>query len=152
MLLRLCSKSFRQALAVPEPRTSRCVVAVVLALSRVQIFVTPRTTWYQAPLSMGLLRQEYGSGLPFPSPGDIPDLGIKPKSPALQADSFPSELPIFSIFCSSSSSAFTLFSNPLPYILVRLKFININCVWKLNHLQKWANLWWFIFSFHVSLN
>ena len=47
----------------------------------------------QAPLSMGFSRQEYWTGLPFPSPGDLPDSGIKPRSPALQADSFPTELP-----------------------------------------------------------
>ena len=47
----------------------------------------------QAPLSMGFSRQEYWSGLPFPSPGDFPDPGIKPRSPALQADSLPSEPP-----------------------------------------------------------
>ena len=46
----------------------------------------------QAPLSMGISRQEYWSGLPFPSPGDLPDLGIKPGSPPLQADSLPTEL------------------------------------------------------------
>ena len=42
---------------------------------------------------MGFSRQEYWSGLPFPSPGDLPDPGIKPRSPALQADALPSELP-----------------------------------------------------------
>ena len=42
-----------------------------------------------APLSMGFSRQEYLSGLPFPSPGDLPSPGIKPRSPALQADSIP---------------------------------------------------------------
>ena len=47
----------------------------------------------QAPLSMEFSRQEYWSGLPFPSPGDLPDLGIEPSSPALQADSLPSEQP-----------------------------------------------------------
>ena len=49
----------------------------------------------QAPLSMEFSGKEYGSGLPFPSPGDLPDPGIEPKSPvspALQADSFPAEL------------------------------------------------------------
>ena len=46
---------------------------------------------YQAPLSMGFSRQEYWSELPFPSPGDLPDPGIKPGSPALQADSLPTE-------------------------------------------------------------
>ena len=44
----------------------------------------------QIPLSMGFSRQEYWSGLPFPSPGDLPDPGIEPGSPALQADSLPS--------------------------------------------------------------
>ena len=46
----------------------------------------------QTPLSMGFSRPEYCSGLPFPSPGDLPDLGIKPWSPALQVDSLPTEL------------------------------------------------------------
>ena len=53
---------------------------------------TPATLWtvaHQAPLSMGFPRQEYWSGLPFPSPEDLPDLGIEPTSPALQADSLP---------------------------------------------------------------
>ena len=53
---------------------------------------TPWTVAHQAPLSMGFSRQEYWSELPFPSPGDLPDPGIKPRSPALQADSLPTEL------------------------------------------------------------
>ena len=61
--------------------------------SRVQLFVTPGTVAYQAPPSMGFSRQECWSGLPFPSPGDLPDPGIKPGSPALQADALPSEPP-----------------------------------------------------------
>ena len=48
---------------------------------------------HQAPLSMGFFRQEYWSGLPYPPPGDFPNPGTKPRSPALQADSLPSELP-----------------------------------------------------------
>ena len=56
------------------------------------ILVTPWTVAYQAPLSVGLSRQEYLSDLPFPSPWDLPDPGIEPRSPALQADSFPTEL------------------------------------------------------------
>ena len=51
------------------------------------------TVAYQAPLSMGCSRKEYWNGLPFPSPGDLPNLGIKPGSPALQADALPSEPP-----------------------------------------------------------
>ena len=53
--------------------------------------VTPWTVARQAPLSMGFSRQAYWSGLPFPSPGDLPDPGIEPRSPALQADSLPTE-------------------------------------------------------------
>ena len=53
---------------------------------------TPWTVACQAPLSVGFSRQEYWSGLPLTSPGDLPDLGIEPRSPALQADSLPTEL------------------------------------------------------------
>ena len=63
----------------------------VKLLSRVRLFVTPWTVAYQAPLSMGFSRQEYWSGLPFPSPGDLPDPGIKPGSPTLEADALTSE-------------------------------------------------------------
>ena len=52
---------------------------------------TPWTVACQAPLSMGFSRQEYWSGLPCPSPGDLPDPGIEPGAPALQADSLPTE-------------------------------------------------------------
>ena len=54
---------------------------------------TPWTVAYQAPLSMGFSRQEYWSGWPSPSPGDLPDPGIEPWSPALQADALTSEPP-----------------------------------------------------------
>ena len=64
----------------------------VKLLSRVQLFGTPWTIAHQAPLSMGFSRQEYWSGVPFPSPGDLPDPGIEPGSLALQADYLPSEL------------------------------------------------------------
>ena len=59
--------------------------------SRVRFFVTPWTVARQASSCMGLPRQEDWSGLSFPPPGDLPDAGIKPKSPKLQADSLPSE-------------------------------------------------------------
>ena len=55
--------------------------------------MNPWTVAHQAPLSMGFSRQEYWSGLPFPSPGDLPDPGIEPGFPALEADSLPSEPP-----------------------------------------------------------
>ena len=64
-------------------------VRCACALSRVLPFSTLWTVSRQAPLSMGFSRQEYWIGLPFPSPGDLPDPGIKPVSPLLQADSLP---------------------------------------------------------------
>ena len=63
------------------------------SLSHVQLFVTPQTVAHQAPLSVEFSRQEYWTGLPFPSPGDLPNPGIEPGSLALQADSLPSEPP-----------------------------------------------------------
>ena len=56
-------------------------------------FVTPWTVAHQAPLCVEFSKQNYWSGLPFPSPGDLPNPGIEPRSPALQADSLPSEPP-----------------------------------------------------------
>ena len=56
--------------------------------------MTPWTIAHQAPLSTGFLRQEYRSGLPFPSPGDLPDSEIKPASPALAGRFFAAELPV----------------------------------------------------------
>ena len=65
----------------------------VKLLGRVQLFVTLWTVAHQAPLSMGISRQGYWSGLPFPPSGDLPDPGIKPTSPILQADFLPSVAP-----------------------------------------------------------
>ena len=62
-------------------------------LCSVRLFATPWTVARQAPLSMGFSRQEYWSGLPFPSPGDPPNPGIEPRSPELQADAVSSEPP-----------------------------------------------------------
>ena len=63
------------------------------SLSRVRLFETPWTVAHQGLPSMGFSRQEYWSGLPFPSPGDLPDPRIEPRSPALQADALTSEPP-----------------------------------------------------------
>ena len=68
-------------------------VCVCELLSHVQLFATPWTVAYQAPLSMVFSRQEYWSGLPFPSPGDLPQPGIKPSSPALASGFFTTEPP-----------------------------------------------------------
>ena len=63
------------------------------SLSHVQLLATPWTVAYQASPSMGFSRQEYWSGLPFPSPEDLPNPGIEPGSPALEADALTSEPP-----------------------------------------------------------
>ena len=63
----------------------------VQSLSRAQSFVTLRTIAHKTPQSIELFRQEYWSGLSFPSPGDLPDPGIEPTSPALQADFLPTD-------------------------------------------------------------
>ena len=65
----------------------------VKSLSCVRLFATPWVVAYQVPPSMGFSRQECWSGMPFPSPGDLPNLGIEPRSPALQSDALLSEPP-----------------------------------------------------------
>ena len=65
----------------------------MLRYCHVPLFVMPRTVVHQTPLSVGFSWQEYWSGLPVPSPGDLSDPGIKPRSPTLQADSLLPEPP-----------------------------------------------------------
>ena len=65
----------------------------VKSLSRVRLFATPWTVAHQTPQSMEFSRQEYWSGLPFPSPGDLANPGIEPGAPTLQADALHSEPP-----------------------------------------------------------
>ena len=65
----------------------------VKSLSRVRLFATPWTVAYQASPSMGFSRQEYWSGLPFPSPGDLPNPGIEPRSLELEAGALTSKPP-----------------------------------------------------------
>ena len=71
----------------------RKVKVKVKSLSRVRLFVTPWTVAHQAFPSIGFSRQEYWSGLLYPSPGDLPDPGIKPRSPILEAHALTSEPP-----------------------------------------------------------
>ena len=78
------------------------------SLRRIRLFVTLWRIAHQAPLSMGFSRQEYWSGLPFPSPGDLPDPGIEPRSPTLQADALTSEPP----------GKLELKSSPIIYVIV----------------------------------
>ena len=72
---------------------SRANYALVKPLSRFRLFCDPWTGAHQARPSMGFSRQEYWSGLPFPSPEDLPDPGIEPRSPTLPADALTSEPP-----------------------------------------------------------
>ena len=76
-----------------SPLITRNSLLLLLSLYHVRLFVTPWTVASQAPLSMGFPRQKYWSGLPFPSPGDLPNPGIKPVSTALAGRFFTTELP-----------------------------------------------------------
>ena len=69
--------------SAPDPSTHACM----LSCSVMSDSVTPWIVAHQAPMSMGFSKQEYWSGLPFPPPGDLPDPGIEPVSPAMEADS-----------------------------------------------------------------
>ena len=83
----LSPESWRKHLAEGscDLRTRSSVCIVFLSLSRVGLFATPWTVACQAALSMGFSRQEYRSGLPFPSPRDLLNAGIKPRSPGSPA-------------------------------------------------------------------
>ena len=83
-------QDWKRSVFIPIPKK---VKLKVKSLNRVQLFATLWTIAQQAPPSMGFSRQEYWSGLPFPSPGDLPNPGIEPTSPALQADALTSEPP-----------------------------------------------------------
>ena len=85
--------------------------AYARTLSRILLFATPQTAARWAPLSMGFSRKEYGSGAPFPSPGNLPDSGMEPGSPALQADSLLSEPPGKP---SKRSQVYLLFRTSVP--------------------------------------
>ena len=100
-----------------------CLVSyLVKSLSRVRLFVSPWTVAHQAPPSMGFSRQEYWSGLPFPFPGDLPNPGIKPRSPALQADALTSEPPgkqtVLQMESFRDYTPFLTFSVPTHIMLV----------------------------------
>ena len=89
----LCCLTYRVIITIFLNSIYMCWVKWVKSLSRVRLFATPQTVAYQAPLSMGFSKQECWSGLPFPSLGDLPNPGIRPRSPALQTDALPSEPP-----------------------------------------------------------
>ena len=83
----------------------------------------------QALLSMEFSRQEYWSGLPFPSPGDFSDIGIKPRSPALQTDSLPSEPPGKPNMC-------LMYVHILSTFLYMYTYTHTHTIFQLGHLLK----------------
>ena len=93
----------------------------VKSLRHIQLFVILWTVACQAPPSMGLSRQEYWSEVPFPSPRDLPNPEIKPRSPALQPDSLPFELP------GNPKSEFTV------YFFLSNKHIALYRLWHSSH-------------------
>ena len=114
-----------------------CTYVKVKSLSQVQLFATPWTVAYQASQSMEFPRQEYWSGLPFPSAGDLPDPEIEPRSPTLQADALPSEPPGKPVYvCGMYVCIFTLEpgiepSSPMSPALAD-EFFTTNTTWEAN--------------------
>ena len=127
------------------------------SLRHVWFSATPWTVAYQDPLSMEFSRQEYWSGFPFPPPGDLPDRGIEPRSPALQADTLSSEplgkpfpemeitkilenckIYVFHIFLSSAFPQ-TLFTSAF-YFPHSLRTLTIHL--QLLSWSMWMNQWW----------
>ena len=102
------------------------------SLSRVRLFATLWTVARQAPLSMGFSRQEYWSGLPFPSPEDLPNPGIEPGSPALQADALSSE---------PGKTYEGLFIAPLLFYTI-ISLYNKHANNPNVHEERWANKLW----------
>ena len=130
----------------------------VKLLSRVRLFATPWTVAYQASPSMGFSRQEYWSGLPFPSPGDLPDPGIERGSPAFEADALTSEPPGNRV--DLNSRAITVYSPtpklcPSQWAFFILKWSLFNPEWELNSsymktkhfwLPIWLSSWPLVFT------
>ena len=110
----------------------------VKSLSRIWLCATPWTVAHQAPPSMEFSRQEYWSGLPFPSSGDLSDSGIEPRSPALRAEALLSEAPgkvlyrypVKSSQCSFPGRLIVLSEMPLNLLHQRVE----------NHVFFWATL------------
>ena len=87
------SLTLEAAALTSEPPGKPLLLLLVSRFSHVRLFAIPWTVAHQASPSMGFSRQEYWSGLPFLSPGDLPDPGIEPRSPTLQADALTFEPP-----------------------------------------------------------
>ena len=113
----------------------------VLALSHIWLFMTPWTEAHQAPLSLGFSRQEYWSGLPFPSQGDLLNSGIEPASPTLKA----STLPLVPPENSESSLVMVkrkMFWNLFKSIHCGLGLIQVNTRWCDASTQWIEGIYW----------
>ena len=103
----------------------------VKLLSHVGLFATPWTVAHQAPPSIGFSRQEHWSGLPFPSPGNLPDPGIEPRSPAFQAvalTSEPPEKPLYvGRYCQILIHKIILISSTQDYIRLSISPYSCPC-------------------------
>ena len=131
--------SFQETLTFP---TMAMVSACLVAQSRLT-FVTLWTIVHQALLPMGFSRQEHYSGLPCLPPGDLPDSGIKPRSPALQADSLPSELPGKPM--NTEVSKLSLLQGIFPTQEVNRGFLHCRCIlyqlsWEGSPLVEYKNI------------
>ena len=103
----------------------------VKSLSCVRLFATPWTVAYQAPPSMGFSRQEYWSGLPFPSPGGLPDPGIEPGSPEFQADALTSEPPVaWNTLPNLSQPTFLIWKKSTVMLMHRVAAVRVRRVWR----------------------
>ena len=119
------------------PHYAQDSVFVVLSLSHVPLFVTPWTVAHQAPLSVGFFKQEYWNGLSFPSPGDLPNPGIKPTSLALSSGFFTTEQDIRGYFfqCIMSivkKDIVVFLDSPLPHKCSKLEWFSL---WSLEFKQ-----------------
>ena len=110
----------------------------VKLLSRVRLFAAPWTVAYQVPPSMGFSRQEYWSGLPFPSTEDLPEPWIKPGVPTMYADALPSEPPgkiylnyiLYSDFSNSFYFSISLFNPPEMFLICWVNHKNLTKIVK----------------------
>ena len=107
-------------------------------LSRVWLFATPWTVAYHAPQSMEFSRQEYWSGLPFSSPGDLPDPGIEPRSSTLQADALPSKPPGKSYIWNQRNCLYLILST----LIIQSKY---------PRKKPWRNMCFIYFASHIVL-
>ena len=112
----------------------------VKSLSCVRRFATPWTVAYQAPQSMEFSRQEYWSGLPFPSPEDRPNPGIEPRSPALQADALPSADNKCHKMVQESSLNFKNVAFPL-FSHFPLRFFTLILISSTTHIRLYSRIW-----------